>query len=177
MIQNLATQKYAQGHLREASELYERALSIWRASGSEDSPDAATAIQGLGLIYARAGDLAKGVKSVNCALSIWSRSFNVSVPAARAEANLAVLKFAQGDADAAGVHWRRAIETAERSIGGQTMVMREILYGYMLFLRHTRRKSEARNVKSRIDGIDKTLGDRSLKSSIIDITQLANHPH
>jgi hypothetical protein len=45
----------------------------------------------------------------------------------------------------------------------------------MQFLRRTRRKSEARNVKARIDGIDRTLGDHSLKSAIIDITQLANH--
>jgi tetratricopeptide (TPR) repeat protein len=172
VIQNLATQNYAQGRLSEASELYERAFGIWRAAGSEDSPDAASAIQGLGLIFARTGDLPKGVKYVERALAIWARSLSLS--AAKAEANLAVLTLAKGDPAAAAAHWRRAIETAERSTGEQTIVMREILHGYMRFLRHTGRKSEARNVKSRIDSIDRNLGRRPVPSSIIDITQLAN---
>ncbi len=174
VLQNLAAQKYAQGDMAESSKLYERAFGIWHASGLEDSPDAAIAIHGLGLLYARKGELAKATRYVEWALRLWARSPNVSVSTARAEANLAVLKLAQGNGDAAGSHWRRAIDMAEQSTGPQSPVTREILYGYMVFLRRMQRSDEARTIQARIHRIDKALGDHPAKGAIIDITQLAN---
>ena len=172
IIQNLATQRYTQGRLDEATELYRRALAIWRASGLEDTAECATVFNGLGLMYAKAGDLDQAVAHVRRALDIWVRSSGVSVSAARAEANLAVLSAARGDAKAAEVHWRSAIRTAEQSTGSQTAITRDLLYRFMIFLRSMRRTTEARNVQARIDKIDKIGVDPSFKAAIIDITEL-----
>jgi tetratricopeptide (TPR) repeat protein len=172
IIQNLATQRYTQGRVEEAAELYRRALAIWRVSGLEDTAECATVFNGLGLIYADAGDLDKAVIHVRRALDIWVRSSGVSVSAARAEANLAVLSAAQGDAKAAEVHWRSAIRTAEQSTGSQTAITRDLLYRFMIFLRRMRRTTEARDIQARIDKIDKIGLDPSFKAAIIDITEL-----
>jgi Flp pilus assembly protein TadD len=127
---------------------------------------------GLGLIYAKAGDLDEAVAHVRRAMDIWVRSSGVSVSTARAEANLAVLRAAQGDAKAAEAHWRSAIRTAEQSAGSQTAITRDLLYGFRIFLRRMRRTTEARDIQDRIDKIDKIGVDPSFKAAIIDITEL-----
>jgi tetratricopeptide (TPR) repeat protein len=172
IVQNLATQKYAQGRVEEASQLYGRALAIWRVSGLEDTAECATAFNGLGLIYAKAGDLDRATENVRRALDIWIRSSGVSVSAARAEANLAALLMAQGEVKAAEIHWRSAIRRAEQSTGSQTAITRDLLYRFMIFLRQIRRTAEARYVKARIAEIDKIGTDPSFKSAITDITEL-----
>jgi hypothetical protein len=127
---------------------------------------------GLGLIYAKAGDLDEAVTHVGRALDIWVRSSGVSVSAARAEANLAVLSAAQRDAKAAEVHWRSAIRTTEQSIGSQTAITRDLLYRFMIFLSRMRRTTEAGDIQARIDKIDRIGVDPSFKAAIIDITEL-----
>lgn len=172
ILQNLATQKLAQGRMEEASRLYKQALAIWRASGLEDTANCATALNGLGLVYAKAGDVQTGGEYVKRALDIWVRSSGVSVSAARAEANLAVLRGAQGNRKAAEMHWRSAIQRAEQSAGLHTALTRDLLYRFMVFLRDKRQTSEANQVQARIDEIDKIVDIPQFRSAIIDISEL-----
>jgi tetratricopeptide (TPR) repeat protein len=172
IIQNLAAQKFAQGCMEEASRLYKQALAIWHASGLESTADGATALNGLGLLYAKSGDLQTGGSYVKSAIDIWVRSPGVSVSAARAEANLAVIRGAQGDTKAAEMLWRSAIERAEQSTGFHTAVTRDLLYNFMTFLRKQRRTSEAKEVQDRIEKIDKTVDKSPFRSAIIDISEL-----
>jgi hypothetical protein len=157
--------------LTEADELYDRALRIWTTAGLQDTAECATTLQGLGLIRAKQGNIAAGVEHVQHALEIWDRSRTITAAVARAEANLAVLKLAQGELSSSDFHWKSAIRKAEQVTGEQSGVTRELLAGYLRFLRSTNRKAEAKIITARMGAIAVGSHKPSVRSSVIDITE------
>jgi tetratricopeptide (TPR) repeat protein len=170
-VQNLAAQLYSQRRFEESAALFERAVAIWVASAMTETSDYATAIHGTGLIAARRGDLQGAMMQIESAVELWSRVSFVSASVARAEGNLANLKHKLGDVSAAYVHWRSALSKAEQATGVQSAVTREVLQGFLKFLRRTGRSSDAKQVRKRIESLDKTLG-RPAQSCMIDVEDL-----